>query len=199
MRQTEQVGTHPKGTRCVTGALDGAPGAARHGPCRRGGQRLQAMKGGAREWADGHGDARTASAGASADQAAAVSRESARERSAGGRPEAPPCSRHHSHGTALTGAGASPASRCSPWAFTHTMPVLVQTCSQSAPPCTRTTAWASTGKHALNANNHMASHAVQRLCLAGLNMPRMVAEGPHARGRRAKSTLVRRLASARFS
>jgi len=66
------------------------------------------------------------------------------------------------------------------------MPVLVQTCSQSAPPCTRTTAWASVGKHALNANNHMASHAVQRLCLAGLNMPRMVAEGPHARGAKGK-------------
>lgn len=57
------------------------------------------------------------------------------------------------------------------------MPVLVQTCNQSVPPCARTTACATTGKQALSASNHMANHAVQRLRLADFNMVRMVSEG----------------------
>lgn len=36
MRQTEQVGTHPNGTRCVTGALDGAQGQQEPQPVQTG-------------------------------------------------------------------------------------------------------------------------------------------------------------------
>ena len=80
----------------------------------------------------------------------------------GGKPVAGLCSEHQGHCMPMSAMGALPLSGEAGSALTHTMPVVLQICTQSLRSDAFTTACASVGASVVSTKASMASQTVKR-------------------------------------